>query len=187
MKRDSIKIHLRPYSIYGRRVTTINHAFASAIAVNDVYDDDLITQAIHDLGQDPDGDLQCAYCDARPAETWDHVNGLVLNSRYSGYGHTIGNLLPCCKECNSRKGNRNWKIFLRNEIKDNVLFARKVDQLESYFENHHIPQFSQESIAELMPEEMQAYNEIHQQVLVLMKRADDLAKKIRDKTQKYLK
>ncbi len=54
MRRESIKDHLRPYSIYGRRVTTINHAFASAIAINDVYDDALIKQAIVDLGQDPE-------------------------------------------------------------------------------------------------------------------------------------
>jgi hypothetical protein len=32
--RESIKNHLRPYAICGRRVTSINHAFASATAIN---------------------------------------------------------------------------------------------------------------------------------------------------------
>ena len=32
MKIKSIKNHLQPYSILGKRQTTINHAFASAIA-----------------------------------------------------------------------------------------------------------------------------------------------------------
>jgi hypothetical protein len=35
MKRESIRNHLRPYSILGRRRITINHAFASAIAPYD--------------------------------------------------------------------------------------------------------------------------------------------------------
>lgn len=54
LKRESIKNHLRPYSICSRRVTSINHAFASATAINDVYDDELVRQAIVDLGQNPE-------------------------------------------------------------------------------------------------------------------------------------
>jgi len=78
MKRQSLKNHLRTYSIWGRRKTTINHAFASAIAPNDDYDDELVIKALVVLGQNPNEDLKRAYCD-RPAETWDHVIGLVEN------------------------------------------------------------------------------------------------------------
>jgi hypothetical protein len=186
MKRESIKDHLRPYSIYSRRVTTINHAFASAIAINDVYEDAWVRQAIMDLGQDPEQDLRCAYCDVRPAETWDHVTGLVRNSQYSGFGHTIGNLLPCCKDCNSRKGNRDWKVYLRAITPDDERFAYKVTQLERFFSKYQKPEFNQNAIAELMPDEMQAYNDIHQQILDLMKQADALAQKIREKTKTHL-
>ena len=42
---------------------------------------------------------RCAYCLKRPANTWDHVIPL----RRGGL-HTIGNLLPACRQCNSSKG-----------------------------------------------------------------------------------
>jgi hypothetical protein len=186
MRRESIKTHLRPYSIYGRRVTTINHAFASAIAINDDYDDAQIRQAIIDLGQDPEQDLYCAYCDDKPAETWDHVTGLVQNAQYSGFGHTVGNLLPCCKDCNSRKGNRDWKVYLRVITQNDERYAHKIAQLERYFSKYQKPCFDQAAIAALMPDEMHTYNDIHQQVLELMKRADALAQKIRERTKVHL-
>lgn len=72
MKIESIKTHLRPYSIFGKRKTTINHTFASAIAPNDSYDINLLKKAIVLLGQNPEKDLKCVYCD-KPAKTWDHA------------------------------------------------------------------------------------------------------------------
>ena len=96
----SVEKHLQPYVILSRRRTTINHAFASAIAP---FDDGRIREAVETLGQDPDADLRCAYCD-KQAETWDHVFATVRDSRFSGHGHRLGNLLPCCKACNSAKG-----------------------------------------------------------------------------------
>jgi hypothetical protein len=146
MKRDSIRAHLRPYSIYSRRVTTINHAFASAIAPSDVYDEALIIQALRALGQDPNQDLRCVYCDRNPAETWDHVFGLVMDKRYSGYGHAIGNLLPCCRSCNSSKGNRHWKIFLRTIISDDTLYNARVEQLSAFFGRYQQPPLDQTTI-----------------------------------------
>ncbi len=82
MKRESIRSHLLPYSIFNRRATTINHAFASAIAQNDDYDDEKISEALTFLGQDPDKDLICVYCDERIAETWDHVFGFARARAY---------------------------------------------------------------------------------------------------------
>ena len=114
MKKDSIKRHLSPYSIFKKRATTINHAFASALAEYEEYNESRVTDAIRALGQDPDSHLDCVYCD-KPAETWDHVFGLVIAKEYSGYGHVLGNLVPCCKDCNSKKGNKNWKDFLREK------------------------------------------------------------------------
>lgn len=43
---------------------------------------------------------RCFYCSA-PADTFDHVVPLVRGGR-----HTIGNLLPACRSCNSRKRHR---------------------------------------------------------------------------------
>lgn len=186
MKRDSIRAHLRPYSIYGRRVTTINHAFASAIAASDVYDDALIVQALRTLGQDPDQDLQCVYCDRNPAETWDHVFGLVTDKRYSGYGHTVGNLLPCCRSCNSSKGNRHWQDFLRERITDDTLYNAKVEQLQAFFKRYQQSPVDQSTIEKLCPAEMQQLQAVQQRILELMKEADIIAANIRRNIQEHL-
>lgn len=68
MRYTDIRRHLKPYSIYTKRRTTINHAFASSIAPVDKYDDKIIREAISVLGQDPDEPLKCAYCNGE-AET----------------------------------------------------------------------------------------------------------------------
>ena len=111
MRYTTIQNHLKPYSIIGRRRTTINHAFASAVATSDFFDPDRVAAAIRDLGQDPDNHLVCVYC-GDLAETWDHVFATVKNSIFSGHGHRLGNRLPCCKPCNSAKGNKHWQTYL---------------------------------------------------------------------------
>jgi hypothetical protein len=78
MKVEEIKTFLRPYSIYNQRSTTINHAFASAIAPVDSYNGKKFHDAMKLLGQNP-SDLMCAYCEKNIAETWDHANALVKN------------------------------------------------------------------------------------------------------------
>src|SRR5437870_262374 len=129
MKRKSIRKYLRPYSIIGQRKTTVNHTFASAIAPTDIYDDAIVAEAIRALGQDPDDDLLCAYCDDNEADTWDHVVGLVKDQQFSGFGHTIGNLLPCCRQCNSRKGNKDWRAYLNIVIAESSRRAAKTATL----------------------------------------------------------
>jgi len=120
MRYISIRKHLRPYEIVAHRRTTINHAFASAISPNDEYDDGRVRAAIRALGQNPETELSCVYC-GQPAQTWDHVFATVKKSEFSGYGHRIGNLLPCCKPCNSAKGNKNWRKFLEEGQRDDLI------------------------------------------------------------------
>src|SRR5512138_2546777 len=176
MKRESLKNHLRAYSIVGRRKTTINHAFASAIAPNDDYDDQLVIEALIALGQDPDSDLYCVYCDKNPAETWDHVFGLVKDQQFSGFGHTIGNLLPCCKQCNSSKGNKNWREFLAVRLADEQKRTAKTAQLEQYFnrylDGYHL---GHDEIEKLCPEDMKELQKARDEIIILMHQADKLA------------
>ncbi len=87
MSAQSIKAHMRGYSIAKNRKTTVTHAFASAIAPCVVPDHASLDAAIQTLGQDPNGDLECVYCDAL-AETWDHLNALVKGNGASGFGHS---------------------------------------------------------------------------------------------------
>jgi hypothetical protein len=187
MKRESLKIYLRAYSILGRRKTTINHAFASAIALNDEYDDRLVIEAIIALGQDPDSDLVCVYCNKHPAETWDHVFGLVRDQQFSGFGHTVGNLLPCCKQCNSSKGNKNWREFVSFIIKEESQRVEKISQLERYFsrylDNHNL---AQDEIERICPDEMRQLREAHDKIIALMEYSDKVAVVLREKIKTHL-
>lgn len=173
MKKNSVKRHLSPYSIFKKRATTINHAFASALAEFEEYEEYRVVDAIRTLGQDPNAHLLCVYCD-KPAETWDHVFGLVKATEYSGYGHVLGNLVPCCKACNSKKGNKNWKEFLRRK-------PDKIEILESFFEKFLSNKFNQRDISSLFPEKIQKYTEVKNEIFRLMKEADIIAESIRDK------
>ena len=175
MRYPTIRNHLKPYVIVSRRKTTINHAFAAAVAPSDNYDELRVRKAIAILGQDPDQDLLCAYCGAS-AQTWDHVFATVKDSRFSGHGHRLGNLLPCCKPCNSAKGNKEWRRFL-GEL---GLPASELQAAE-----HRIGTYlSSLSLQDSVPESSPEYDRLLQvrtEVLRLLVEADELAKLIRER------
>jgi hypothetical protein len=111
MTPKSIQSHLAPYSIFSKRKTTVAHAFASALAPSDEYDEKKIEVALNALGQKNLKQLSCVYCE-RQAQTWDHLENLVKAGKLNGYGHQIGNLVPCCRDCNSQKGGKPFRDFI---------------------------------------------------------------------------
>jgi 5-methylcytosine-specific restriction endonuclease McrA len=185
MRLDSIREHLQPYSILGRRKTTINHAFASALAPHDEFNTARVAQAVRDLGQDPEADLICAYCGVRAAETWDHVFGLVRNQQYAGYGHTLGNLLPCCKSCNSAKGNKSWREYLEIVEPDLALRKHRTNILQNYFDRYLDARLDYNEMLSICPNELEQLERLRQQVFVLMQQADDIASTIRGKVRAH--
>ncbi|MBI5888371.1 MAG: hypothetical protein HZB82_06650 [Deltaproteobacteria bacterium] len=178
MKKQSIKSHLKPYSIFQKRKTTINHAFASALAPTDDYNEQHVNNAINSLYQNPDSDLICVYCD-NTAETWDHLVGLVKEGNLRGYGHQIGNLVPCCKECNSKKGSKDWQEFIDSEKQDEEKRSRLKRCLQTYIE-HFAKPVDINTINTEMPNEYMEYLGIREQIFSLMKRADTLVEIIRN-------
>lgn len=178
MRYASIRTHLRPYMIVARRRTTINHAFAAAIAPADEYDEGRVKIAMEALGQNPDNDLECAYCGA-PAETWDHIFATVLDSKFSGHGHRLGNLLPCCKPCNSKKGNKSWRHYLNTiKLTPGELEKRSVS-IENYIKTYEVTsQPPEHSAAHVKLQEIRA------QVLALLHQADHLAAEVRSQENK---
>jgi len=177
MHYSSIKQHLKPYGIVARRRTTINHAFAASVAPHDDFDDKRVREALIMLGQDPDAPIMCAYCGAE-AETWDHVHATVLKTRFSGHGHRLGNLLPCCKPCNSRKGNKDWRAFLKQMTMPKALRAEREDRIGRYLEEL--------GVVDEIPEQTPEYEELLRlrlEVLHIFERADALAEAIRERAK----
>lgn len=172
MRYTGIKKHLKPYSIASRK-STIAHAFASAIAPHDEFDDETAREAIFCLGQDPERDLRCAYCDA-DAKSWDHVNGIVKSKRFSGYGHRIGNLLPCCEFCNSAKGNLDWKTYMSKIDMPEKKKCKQISVIQSYLDRF--------LVSDILPEEcpeIDEMEEIKEQIIELMVKADGVASILR--------
>lgn len=155
------------------RRTTINHMFAAAVAPHDIYDEALARSAMDVLGNDPDVDLVCAYCEA-PAETWDHVFATVRDSRFSGYGHRLGNLLPCCKPCNSRKGNKPWEAYLSSVPASEAQTQIRRDRIIRY-----LAAYSQKEPQVVVSDDTRRLEQIRTEILSLIEDADEIAARIR--------
>ncbi|MEO8285036.1 MAG: hypothetical protein ABI670_01205 [Chloroflexota bacterium] len=177
MKKTSIKQHLSPYSIYQKRKTTISHAFASALAPADTYDETLLDEAITFLGQDPDSDLCCVYCGGI-ARTWDHLISLVKAGELRGFGHQVGNMVPCCAECNSRKGAQDWEQFIELQVPDESTRAQLRSTLSGYVERFAHPlDLAGAKVA--LPEQWEKYLHLRKEIWDLMREADTLAAELR--------
>lgn len=177
MKYASIKKHLKPYSIYKNRKTTINHAFSSSIAPCDEFDDKKIREAVIQLGQNPNEELICVYC-GHLAETWDHVFATVFDSEFSGSGHRIGNLVPCCKSCNSKKGSKDWNEYFSVLKIDERAKSLRVNVLSEYLKRYYFKDPVHTGM-----KEYQALLDIRNKVIGLFKEADVIAEQIRDITK----
>ncbi|WP_299960874.1 HNH endonuclease [uncultured Roseobacter sp.] len=176
LKASSIKKHLKPNTIRGRK-STFSNAFASALAPYDEYSEAAVAEAIDDLDQDPTEDLYCVYC-GKEAATWDHVFNRVVNGEFSGYGHRIRNLVPCCRTCNERKGKKHWKTFLKLLNADDI--DQRIGRMERFLHAHSAPS-DYEIIKSMAPEELNQFLQIRDQIFRLMVEADQLADSIRKK------
>jgi hypothetical protein len=177
MKYTSIKSYLKSYAIYGHRSTSISHGFASAIAPIETYDESRIKQALASLGQDPNN-LTCVFC-GKEAETWDHLVNLVLDGQLHGYGHQLGNLLPCCRRCNSKKGGRNWREYLHETAPNEAEYERKSGAIQIYLDTYARP-VNTEEMKIVCPEDWKRFCEIKQQIFSLMREADEIAPRLRE-------
>ncbi|WP_120251485.1 HNH endonuclease [Sphingobium sp. YG1] len=177
MRASSIKKYLRPSTIVGRKSTFAN-AFASALAPHDIYTPEAVAQALRDLEQDPDQELQCVYCEAAAA-TWDHVFNRVLKGEFSGHGHRIRNLVPCCRTCNESKGQKPWRNFL--ELRNPPDKEARIRRIEQFLASAEVKPISSEVASHNADEDLKRFLEIRSQVFDLLTEADRLAVIIRQK------
>lgn len=169
MKPQSLKNHMKPYRIHARRSTTISHAFASAMAPIDSYDATRTMDVLHQLECIVDDKIHCVYCGEREAQTWDHLFALVERGNPSGHGHTYGNLVPSCKDCNSVKGNKPWEQANEAINRERPAQRTKVERVLK----QHVACFPQTMVGYSAQVKSQL-DLIKAEILQLMKRADEL-------------
>ena len=179
MTPKSICKHLAPYSIYSKRKTTIAHAFASALAPTSRYDEKRVEDALLALGQNNLKAHICVYC-GKLAKGWDHLKNLVRSGQLSGYGHQLGNLVPACGECNSKKGRKPFKEFVESSVQiSQADKALLIERLEN-----HLRQANPISTQQLDDEgkaAFQRFQEIQKAILNLMVEADNYAEIVRSR------
>ncbi len=177
MRASSIKKYLRPSTVMGRKSTFAN-AFASALAPYDNFVPADVAEAMRDLGQDPEGELQCVYCGAEAA-TWDHVFNRVIRGDFSGHGHRIRNLVPCCRTCNESKGQKPWREFFETRSPPDK--EERIRRMERFLGSAADQPVGTEAMKHKAGEELSRFLEIRSQVFDLMAEADRLAAIIRQK------
>ena len=94
------------------RTTTVARSMASTIVPRIPCSAEEEEKMARIFGMDPSHPL-CVYC-GRPASHLDHLHPLIDNGFLSGYCSDPGNLVPCCPECNSKKGSTDWADYMRN-------------------------------------------------------------------------
>ena len=77
-------------------------------------------------------DNKCAYC-GQPATHLDHLHPMIRDNEPTGYGTDPGNLVPCCRKCNTPKGNMDWEDFMRSSkcehtAKPNKTLQESIDE-----------------------------------------------------------
>jgi hypothetical protein len=61
--------------------------------------------------------IRCAFC-GQATNQLGHLHSLVENGRPTGWGTTIGNLIPACARCKSSRGNKPWEEWIERKVAD---------------------------------------------------------------------
>ena len=99
----------------------------------------------------------------------------------------IGNLLPCCKRCNSEKGNKNYKDFLLGKTGNKKQAEERIKKITAYIQKYIPEELSYEEIKNRCPEEIDKYEKLKDEIFSLMREADSVATAIRGTVKIYEK
>jgi len=162
---------MKPYRLLNRS-STVSNAFAQALAPADDYDEARLEAAFRGLGLVGDGVLLCAYC-SRPATSVDHLNPLVNEKKFTGWGHVFGNLVPACGDCNQSKGGKPWRDFAR----ECGVSESQIQTIEGYERQSPTP-VSQDDLSKLYPDLIDAYERLRNLNEDTLRTAQSLANEI---------
>lgn len=113
------------------RLSSIRNAIAQAVMPYHEFDPATWVAAMEFLGQDA-ASLTCVYCGVSEPSGLDHLDALVVRYRPNGRGHQVGNLVPCCVDCNSSRGNKAFALFVAESPRIRGDRAALAELLTSY-------------------------------------------------------
>ncbi len=112
------------------------------------------------------------------AQGLDHIRATGQNIGFIVQCHRIGNLLPSCTECNSKKRSMHWRDFLKKYKSKDKTYKRRVRRITAYTNQYKVSNLSFKRIPEY-----QALQRKLEKVLKLLNEADKLAAIVRTKSR----
>ena len=67
---------------------------------------------------------RCCYCGRGISATDLYQDHLIPVNQYSLGLHAWGNVVPCCKDCNSAKQQQDWQVFLKSKAQGETFHQR---------------------------------------------------------------
>ena len=107
----------------------------------------------------------------RPGITCFHLCGAAGSP---ADGHTLGNLVPCCKDCNSKKGNRDWKAWAVSQ----GMRRREVMGIERYSREFLRLKWTHQELMDICPALITDYDRRRVAIIQALSDADIVATKI---------
>ena len=119
-------------TIKGRSSTIVRTVYKNLMPWIEFQDKDL--KKIEDYF----GDIRnCVYC-GKKANTVDHINPLIGEKKPTGCINEPNNILPCCSDCNSKKGGNDWKCM--------ELPSENKERLEKFTNENKVHKFQIEGV-----------------------------------------
>ena len=149
-------------TIKGRSSTIVRTVYKNLMPWIEFQDKDL--KKIEDYF----GDIRnCVYC-GKKANTVDHINPLIGDKKPTGCINEPNNILPCCSDCNSKKGGNDWKCMeLPSENKERLKkFTNENKEHKFFIEDVINPKTHKRWIDEIQED----IDEINQKLSILDKK-----------------
>jgi 5-methylcytosine-specific restriction endonuclease McrA len=162
---------MKPYRLLSRS-STVSNAFAQALSPADDFDEAKLIEAFENLALVGEKGLLCLYC-GKGATSVDHLNPLVKDSKFTGWGHVLGNLVPACNECNQSKGGRPWRDF----VAEMGMSEEQIRRVSTYESQAPTP-VSQDDLAQFYPDLNEAYQRLRELSIDTLRAAQSLANEI---------
>lgn len=171
------------------RKSSITNAFVNAVIPPIVPSQQEIEEALSMLGMTHE-DVRCSYCGDKSTE-WDHLRPLVMHRRPTGFISEIANLVPACGKCNQSKGNKPWRQWLLSSAKLSPTGRglagneQRIARLEKYEQWKPPTRIDFASI--VGPEEWERYWALCEAVNDELKRAHEVAERLRERVIKSIR
>jgi hypothetical protein len=134
MKQKKTEFKLPNITTLSSRKSSIAKSFSDGIAPR-IQPTDEEYEKFLEFFPKVDNSHKCAYC-GEQFDYYEHFRPLVVETKPTGYGSDIYNLVPSCSNCNQRKGNSSWKDWMKNSrnksILDGPTHMARINKLEEF-------------------------------------------------------